>query len=173
MQSFIGTNMHSSRMLTARLLSVSPSMQFPGGCLLLGGVCPVSVYPSMHWGRHPPWTEWLTDRCTNITFANFVYKYKLYSTPYTIKIEMRLREMTYVLSTLTFWYLDYYRERHPRLGRHPPGQTPPPGRHTSQADTPWLIPLSGADLPPASRTLGHLDGACSLNLCCWTCWIFR
>ena len=22
----------------------------------------------MHWGRHPPWTEWLTDRCKNITF---------------------------------------------------------------------------------------------------------
>ena len=40
-----------------------------GGCLLWGDC----VYPSMHWGRHPPpWTEWLTDRCKNITFANVV-----------------------------------------------------------------------------------------------------
>ena len=38
-----------------------------------GGVCSRG-YPSMHWGRTPPplWTEWLTDRCKNITFANFV-----------------------------------------------------------------------------------------------------
>ena len=32
------------------------------GCLLLG-----AVYPSMHWGRHPP-VDRMTDRCKNITF---------------------------------------------------------------------------------------------------------
>ena len=50
------TRKHSSRMRTVRLLG--------GGVSLPGG-----VYPSMHWGRPPPlWTEWLTDRCKNITF---------------------------------------------------------------------------------------------------------
>ena len=72
----IMTSMHSSRMRTARLLSVLPSMHCaegrvsapcswggsapggsaPGGCLLLGGVCalvggvsaPGRGYPSMH-----------------------------------------------------------------------------------------------------------------------------
>ena len=54
---------------------VYPSMHWAGGCLprgvsAQGGVCPRGVsaqggvclgrlYPSMHWGRHPPpWTEW-------------------------------------------------------------------------------------------------------------------
>ena len=39
----------------------------PGGCLHRGCVCP-GVYPSMHWGRHPPWTEFLTHAPENITF---------------------------------------------------------------------------------------------------------
>ena len=43
---------------------------YPGGC-----VCPGGVFPG-EYGRHPPdqrqtppppWTEWLTDRCKNIT----------------------------------------------------------------------------------------------------------
>ena len=45
-----------------------------GGCLLPGGVCfprgcllPGGVYPSMHWGRHPPMDR-MTDRRKNITF---------------------------------------------------------------------------------------------------------
>ena len=110
------TSMHSSKMRTARLLPVSPSMYCAAGkgghllrevsaprgcvccrgvCLLPGGICSwgtacyrrgwaacsqgVSaqgrclprgcVYPSMHWGRHPSWTEWLTNRRKNITFA--------------------------------------------------------------------------------------------------------
>ena len=71
------TSMHSSRMRTARLLPVSPSMHCGGGCLfwgcllwgvsaprgvsapvgcLLPGVClwlgGGGVYPSMQWGRH-------------------------------------------------------------------------------------------------------------------------
>ena len=49
----------------------------PGGCLPMGGVCQ-GVYPSMHWeggcllqcmlGYTPPWTEFLTHACENITF---------------------------------------------------------------------------------------------------------
>ena len=75
--------MHSSRIRTARLLPVSPSMHCAGrvsdhcggvcsggvstrgclsrGCLPHGGFCLWSregdVYPSMQWGRHPLWTE--------------------------------------------------------------------------------------------------------------------
>ena len=42
------------------------------GCLLPGGVCSGGsalggVYPTMHWGRHPPCGQ--TDACKNITFA--------------------------------------------------------------------------------------------------------
>ena len=41
------TSMHTSRMRTACLLPVSPSMHCAGGCLLLGGVC--------SWGVTAPW----------------------------------------------------------------------------------------------------------------------
>ena len=37
----------------------------PGGLIPGGG----AWYPNMHWGRPPSLTEWLTDRCKNITFA--------------------------------------------------------------------------------------------------------
>ena len=67
------TRMHSSMMRTIRSSShVYPSMHW-AGCVYpsidwVGGVRP-GMYPSMHWGRHPTlWTEWLTDRCKNITF---------------------------------------------------------------------------------------------------------
>ena len=44
-----------------------------GWCLLPGGLVSAprgGCYPSMHWGRPPPlWTEWMTDRCKNITLA--------------------------------------------------------------------------------------------------------
>ena len=86
--------MHSSRMRTARLLPVFPSMHCTGGGVSArGGVCSGNVcsrgnvcsqwgvcyrgcllrgvYPSMHGGRHPPVNR-MTDRCKNITFANFV-----------------------------------------------------------------------------------------------------
>ena len=54
--------MHSSRMRTARLLSISHSIRRGGlsalggvspGHVCMGGVCR-GVYPSMQWGRHPP-----------------------------------------------------------------------------------------------------------------------
>ena len=53
-------------MRTARLLPVSPTMHCSGeGGYLLPGT---GVYPSMHWGRHPPVNR-MTDRQ--------VYKYNL------------------------------------------------------------------------------------------------
>ena len=64
--------MHSSRMRTV----CSSSRLLPGGCVcfrggcvcFLVGVCFLGgVYPSMHWGRHPP-VDRMTDRCKNITF---------------------------------------------------------------------------------------------------------
>ena len=51
---------------------------FPGGGGLVrggwgvctrGGLVRGGWYPSMHWGRPPLWTEWMTDRCKNITLA--------------------------------------------------------------------------------------------------------
>ena len=46
---------------------------FPGGGVWSRGegLVPGGGYPSMHWGRPPPplWTEWMTDRCKNITLA--------------------------------------------------------------------------------------------------------
>ena len=39
----------------------------PRGVLLPRGVCSQGVYPSMHWGRHPPSGK--TDACENITLA--------------------------------------------------------------------------------------------------------
>ena len=38
------------------------------GGVCLGGCLPAGVYPSMHWGRHPPWTKFLTHASENITF---------------------------------------------------------------------------------------------------------
>ena len=97
----VNTRMHSSRMHTARLLPVSPSMHCSGGLPLVpGGVClwslggclplvpwgvPASgpggclplvpgdggAHSSMHWGRHPP-VDRMTDTCKNITFTNFI-----------------------------------------------------------------------------------------------------
>ena len=72
------TRLHSSRMRTARLLPISPSMHWsqggvcsgrgclplvPGG-LLRGGACLWSqrVYPSMQWGRPPPVNRILDTR---------------------------------------------------------------------------------------------------------------
>ena len=95
LQKFSKTRLHSSRMCTKRLLTVSPSMYCAGGvsaprgawswgCLFLGGdvsgpgsVCSWGVSAlrgvSQHTLRQKPLlTEGLTDRCKNITFTNLV-----------------------------------------------------------------------------------------------------
>ena len=78
------TRLHSSRMHTARLLLVSPSMHctgrgvwswgesVPGGCLLLGGVCSWGGVCTQ-WGvcsqggtEVDPPVNRMTDRCKNI-----------------------------------------------------------------------------------------------------------
>ena len=89
--------MHSSRMRTARLLPVSPSMHCsPGrwGVPDQGGVPALGVYLPrsgvyLHWGGYlprrcvPAWGSTCagilppcgqTDACKNITFANFVWR---------------------------------------------------------------------------------------------------
>ena len=67
------TRMHSSRMRTARLLSVS--------CSAPGGVCPTPLDADLPSGCRPPSTldadppppvDRMTDAGENITFANFV-----------------------------------------------------------------------------------------------------
>ena len=69
------TRMHSSRMRTvcssSRLFGVGVCPErgvclgvSSRGCLPIGGC----VYSSMHWGRHPPPVDRMTDRCKNITF---------------------------------------------------------------------------------------------------------
>ena len=100
------TRLHCSRMCTACALTVSPSMlgggvtapgggcllwgvSAPGGYLLLGGsahrgsVCswgvsaPRGVYPSMHWGRHPPVNRILDTRLWKYYLApNFICGHK-------------------------------------------------------------------------------------------------
>ena len=42
----------------------------PSGCLSRGVYTPCTQKqtPQLHARIHPPWTEWLTDRCKNITF---------------------------------------------------------------------------------------------------------
>ena len=59
------TSMHSSRMRTARLLTLSRSI---GG----GGVCLGGVYPSMQWVRHPAVNK-IIDRCKNITLPQILF----------------------------------------------------------------------------------------------------
>ena len=75
------TRLHSSRMHTTRLLTVSPSMHWvggllwgagPGGCVFApgGGAWWGGWYLSMHWGRSSLlWTEFLTHATENITLA--------------------------------------------------------------------------------------------------------
>ena len=67
------TRMYSSRMLTACSLTISHNIWW--------GVCcqtPIEKQTPLLDADPPPgcrlplWTEWLTDRCKNITFANFV-----------------------------------------------------------------------------------------------------
>ena len=75
--------MHSSRMRTAHLLTVSCSIRREGVFALDGGV-PWGVYPSKQWGRHPP-VNTVTDRCKNITlpqtsFAGGKNRYKVVDT---------------------------------------------------------------------------------------------
>ena len=61
----VKTRMHSSVMRAARLLTISRSIQ--GWVSALWGVCPVGCLPR---GCHvtPPWTDFLTHACENITF---------------------------------------------------------------------------------------------------------
>ena len=71
------TGMHSSRMRTARLLTVSQhalpggGMYLPGGvpargCTCLGGVPARGYLPAGYLPRYPPMNR-MTDRCKNIT----------------------------------------------------------------------------------------------------------
>ena len=81
MQNQNKTRLHSSRMHTTRLLTVSPSMHCAGVCsqgrlhpvgllprdpVLRGRSVPGGWYSSMHWGRPPPVNR-MTDNCKNIT----------------------------------------------------------------------------------------------------------
>ena len=48
-----------------------PSMHCGWGGCTCQGYLPSGV-PAQIIPPHPPWTEWLTDRCKNITFGNFL-----------------------------------------------------------------------------------------------------
>ena len=65
-QNFLLTRLHSSRMHTVCLLTVSPSMHCAGGvcsggCLVQGGIPACTEVD-------PPTMNRMTDRCKNITF---------------------------------------------------------------------------------------------------------
>ena len=78
--------MHSSRMRTARFSSHicppwSAYRDVPGGCLpwecLPWGCLPRRVYTlcPLHAGIHPPpWTDWMTHACENITFPQLLLR---------------------------------------------------------------------------------------------------
>ena len=63
------TRMHSSRMRTVRFSGRRGGLASGQEGCLPGGVCPGGCLPGGR-GFTPPllWTEWLTDRCKNITF---------------------------------------------------------------------------------------------------------
>ena len=63
------TRLHSSRMRTARSLTVSPSMHCTGGFCSWGGVSAPGGVVSQHALRQTPplWTEFLTHTSENIT----------------------------------------------------------------------------------------------------------
>ena len=80
------TSLHSSRMRTARALTVSPSMLCGGGSALGGGVCSWGV-PALggacswgvcSWGRwypsmqNPPPIDKITEACKKLPCPNFV-----------------------------------------------------------------------------------------------------
>ena len=57
-----------------RGVSASWGVSAPGGCLLWGVSAPGGCgYPSMHWGRHTPTVNRITDACKNITLAQLRY----------------------------------------------------------------------------------------------------
>ena len=94
------TRMHSSRMRTVR-----SSSRLLGGGVCPEGVCPgVVVYPSMHWGRHPPRTEWLTDRCKNITFPQ-------------LRLRMVIR-MKHIWMFSYLYHITFYMHIHPMSMPH-------------------------------------------------------
>ena len=77
---YLWTRMHSSRMRTGRSLTVCRSLlpRRGEGVSAPGGSDPRGVCSLGGWGvvsQHalrqtpPPWTEWMTDRCNNITLA--------------------------------------------------------------------------------------------------------
>ena len=67
LSNYTTTSMHSSRMRTARLLPVSPSMYCAGGrCLVPGGVSAPSGGGVCH---SPPLVNRMTDRCKSITLS--------------------------------------------------------------------------------------------------------
>ena len=87
LQKYPWTSLHSSRMCTARLLPVSPSMHCTGGCLPLGGVCSRGV--SAHGGcwilgsTNPVELHWMC--CTGFEWNKHICTYvhwRIYSSRY-------------------------------------------------------------------------------------------
>ena len=73
----------------------------PGGVCRGGGCLPRGVvFPSMHWGRHPLWTEWLTDRCKNITLPQFINDTKWGSILYLNRNDRSILDLWLILSNL-------------------------------------------------------------------------
>ena len=102
------TRVHSSRMRTACLLPISPIMHcLQWGVPGLGCTCPRVVYlvlegvpdpggvpgPGGYLRRYstsPLWTEWLTDRCKNITLPQTSFaggKYAWGTKPSPLKVK--------------------------------------------------------------------------------------
>ena len=78
-----------------------------GGCLLPGGggvAASGGMYPTMHWGRHPPCGQ--TDACKNITFATSLR---------TVIISMKVIHLGFVMLVcfqLIRWKLVVFQFKH-------------------------------------------------------------
>ena len=137
------TRLHSSRMSMVRSSNhVYPSMHWvggecpggylPGGCLPMGflprgmsaqgkgmsargGVWPGGCIPTCIEADTPTWTEWLTDRCKNITFRNFVCRRYKYFLIYVISMTTLNRYLPRGVSNAIFFlllHLHHWKQSH-------------------------------------------------------------
>ena len=122
--------MHSSRMHTARLLTVSPSMHCTGGGACSRDVCSIPAYTE----ADPPLMNRITDSCKNITFP------QLRLWPVIITTHKVWRKVIFSVACVKNSVHRGSASLH--AGIRPP---PPPG--TTRADTPRTRHSLGEDTP--------------------------
>ena len=116
------------------------------------GVSVGGVYPSMHWGRHPLWAEWLTDRCKDITFPQPRLQ-TVKMTKFSLGFKHRsIPSMRYDLYGMDFW--DQSWVQHQLSSWWPPWQANPLSHLIFQVETGchYIVVPRSTELP---RPLCH------------------